>query len=127
MIILKWRRAMENPDAVDLAELGEMRRKLLRILNEADPRPDPASRENVCQRIQRLCRDSVIPELIGDLMHFVRKCRNRAEYQDWLPQRMEARAIRSAWAAIEDWRLNLNKRREGPGSGTGSATQEAAV
>ena len=85
-------------------ELSKMRRDLLRILHSADPKRSPANREGVCRRIQRLCREGVIPEPIGDLMHVVRKCRNRAEYEDRVPEGMEARAIRSAWAAIEDWR-----------------------
>ena len=98
------------PDSMSTAELGEMRRELLRILKEAEPQPDANCREDVCQRIQRLCRDGVIPEPIGDFMHVVRKCRNRAEYQDLVPHGMEARAIRSAWAAIEDWRLKRTRR-----------------
>ena len=88
-----------------LGELADMRRTLLRILNEAEPQRDKARRENVCRRIQRLCQDGVIPEPIADLMHLVRRCRNRAEYNDCILEGMEARAIRSAWAAIEDWRL----------------------
>lgn len=91
-------------DQISNAELGEMRREMLRILRDADPEPDPLYREDVCRRIQRLCRDGVIPDPIGDLMHVVRKCRNRAEYEDRIPEGMEARAIRSAWAAIENWR-----------------------
>ncbi len=93
------------PESIDVAELGQMRRELMRILDEADPQRHSAYREDVCRRIQRLCRDRVIPDPIGDFMHIVRKCRNRAEYEDCVPQGMEARAIRSAWAAIEDWRL----------------------
>jgi hypothetical protein len=97
------------PDAISVADLGEMRRELLRILNEVDPQPDAARREDVCKRVQRLCREGVIPEPIGDFMHIVRKCRNRAEYHDLVPEGMEARAIRSAWAAVEDWRFNRTR------------------
>jgi hypothetical protein len=83
-----------------------MRRKLLRILDEVDPAHDPACREDVCQRIQRLCASGVIPEPIADFMHVIRRCRNRAEYQDVVPHGIVAQAIRSAWGAIEDWRAN---------------------
>ena len=92
-------------ESISTAELGEMRREMLRILNDVDPEPPPACREDVCRRIQRLCRDDVIPEPIGDLMHLVRRYRNRAEYQDWIPKGMEALAMRSVWAAIDDWRF----------------------
>ena len=92
-------------EEIDAAELGEMRRKLLQILNDADPEPKPTNHENVCRRIQRLCHSGVIPEPIGDLMHVVRKYRNRAEYQGLVPTGMEAHTIRSAWAAIENWHL----------------------
>ena len=100
-------------EPMSTAELGEMRRGLLRILNDADPEPNPANHEDVCRRIQRLCRDGVIPEPIGDLMHVVRKYRNRAEYQDMVPEGMEACAIRSVWAAIEDWRSCTGANRPG--------------
>lgn len=94
-------------------ELGEMRRKLLRALNNVDPdATKPHSRENVCERIQRLCRDGEIPEPVADLMHVVRRCRNRAEYQDRIPEGMEAHAVRSAWAAIEDWWRSSHRRTE---------------
>ena len=92
-------------EPLSAAELGEMRRELLRTLNDADSASaSPDRRESACRRIQRLCRDGVIPESVADLMHVVRKCRNRAEYQDSVPEGMEAHAIRSAWAAIDDWR-----------------------
>lgn len=96
---------MENlvPELMSASELGEIRRDLLRILREVEPQRDPSSREDVCYRIQRLCRDGVIPEPIGDLMHVVRKCRNRAEYEDRFPEGMEALAIRTAWAAVKAW------------------------
>lgn len=94
-----------TPEPLSAAELGDMRRELLRTLNDVEPASaHPDRRENACQRIQRLCRDGVIPEPVADLMHVVRKCRNRAEYQDHVPEGMEAHAIRSAWAAIDDWR-----------------------
>lgn len=98
--------AMTEPafEQMDASELGEMRRELLRILNAADPNPNWVGGEDVCERIRRLCRDGVIPEPIGDFMHVVRKCRNRAEYEGLVLDGMEARAIRSVWAAIEDWR-----------------------
>lgn len=99
-----------EPESICAAELGEMRRELLRILKEIDPQREPTCREDVCQRIQRLCRDGIIPEPIGDLMHIVRKCRNRAEYEDCVPEGMEACAIRSVWAAIEDWQLRRTRR-----------------
>ena len=92
-------------EPLSAAELGEMRRELLRTLDDADPATsNSVSRENPCRRIQRLCREGVIPEAVADLMHVVRKCRNRAEYQDHLPEGLEAHAIRSAWAAIDAWR-----------------------
>ena len=91
-------------EQLNAAELSGMRRELLRILNDVDPTPRPANREDVCRRIQRLCGDGQIPEPIGDLMHLVRRYRNRAEYEGLIPDGMEARAIRSTWAAIEDWR-----------------------
>ena len=99
---------MENssPESISAADLDKMRRELLSILNEAEPQRDPTGREDVCHRIQRLCDDSIIPEAIGDFMHVVRKCRNRAVYQDRLPEGMEARAIWSAWSAIKDWQLS---------------------
>lgn len=99
-----------GPESISAAELGEMRRELLRILKEVEPQRDPTCREGVCDQIQRLCRDGLIPEPIGDFMHVVRKCRNRAEYQDHVPEGMVARAIWSAWAAIEDWRLRRTRR-----------------
>lgn len=92
-------------EPLSAAELGEMRRELLRTLNDVDPASaHPDRRETACRRIQRLSRDGVIPDSVADLMHVVRKCRNRAEYQDRVPDGMEAQAIRSAWAAIDYWR-----------------------
>ena len=106
---------METPfsGSMSVDELSKMRRELLRILKEIEPQepqPAPTGHESVCHRIQRLCRDGIIPEHVGDFMHVVRKCRNRAEYQDYIPEGMEAYAIRSAWAAIEDWRLRRTGR-----------------
>jgi hypothetical protein len=98
---------ISEPNSLGFTELGEMRRELLRMLRGLEPQRDLNDRSDVCDRIQRLCRDGTIPEPIGDLMHVVRKCRNRAEYQDRIPEGMEACAIRSAWAAIEDWRQRL--------------------
>ena len=92
-------------DPLGAAELGQMRRDLLRTLNDVDPAStSPDRRESACRRIQRLSREGVIPEPVADLMHIVRKCRNRAEYEDHVPEGTEAHAIRSAWAAIDDWR-----------------------
>lgn len=101
---------MERADQISATELGEMRRELLRILDDAEPHFGAACRKDVCERIQRLCRDGIIPESIGDCMHLVRKYRNRAEYQDRVPEGKEAHAIRSVWAAIEDWRLHGSNR-----------------
>ena len=92
-------------EPLSAAELGKMRRELLRTLRDADPAaPNANHRESAYQHIQRLCRDGVIPESVADLMHVVRKSRNRAEYQDRVPEGREAHAIRTAWAAIDDWR-----------------------
>ena len=102
---------MEKPalESISAHELGEIRRELLHILREIEPQRDPTGQVNVCRRIQRLCCDGRIPDSIGDLMHVVRKCRNRAEYEEHCPEGKEARAILSAWAAIKDWSLNRTR------------------
>lgn len=102
---------MENPalEPMSVVELSEVRWRLLRMLDGIEHQRDPACRESLCRRIQRLCRDGIIPEPIGDLMHLVRRCRNRAEYEDHFPEGMESRAVRFAWAAIEDWWLRRTR------------------
>jgi len=96
---------MENPtcESISPTELGDMRRSLLRILDKVDAQPRSGTRDDLCQRIRRLTEIGLIPEAIADFMHVVRRCRNRAEYEDLIPGGPEACAIRSAWAAIENW------------------------
>ena len=90
-------------EKIETAELGKMRRKLVQILIDADPISNEQIRETVYRRIERLRDNGVIPDLIGDLMHIVRKCRNRAEYEGIIPQSMEALTIQFAWFAIQEW------------------------
>ena len=97
-------------EPISAADLDEMRRELLRILNEVEHPCNRTDRQDACRRIQRLCGDGLIPEAIGDLMHVIRKCRNRAVYQDSLPQGMQALVIRCAWAVIRDWHLSNARR-----------------
>lgn len=96
------------PDLEPLSpgDLGDMRRRLLRILRALDP-GDDAPQEDLAERINRLKRLGLIPESVADLMHLVRRFRNRAEYQDRNICGAEAHAIRSAWFAIEVWSAGL--------------------
>ena len=86
-------------------DFGEIRRELMRILCVLGPISALRSSQSINEQINALCRDGFIPPPIGDFMHFIRKCRNRAEYEDYVPEGEEARAIRHAWAAIEGWWL----------------------
>lgn len=93
---------------IETAELGKMRRELIQMLIDVDPVSNEKSRESVFRRIERLRNDGVIPDLIGDFMHIVRKCRNRAEYEGIIPQSMEAHTIQFAWFAIQEWHFMCN-------------------
>ena len=95
-------------NTIETVELHKMQQELLQILIDADPFSNEQIRENLYERIQRLRYDDVIPDLIGDFMHIVRKSRNRAEYQGVNPQGMEALAIQFAWYAIEEWHIKCN-------------------
>ena len=94
-----------KPKALETEDLCEMLRELRRILNDMEPERHLPCYESVCDKIQRLLRAGVIPEPIADFMHVIRKFRNRAEYQSFVPQGKQAVAVQSAWEAIKDWRL----------------------
>ena len=86
-------------------DMCEMLRELRHILNSVDPEHHPPSYENTCNGIQRLFHAETISEPIADLMHLIRKFRNRAEYYAIVPQGNQALAVRFDWDAIKDWRL----------------------
>ena len=87
----------------------EMLRELRQILNSVDPEHHSPKYESTCDRIQRLFHAGVLPEPIADLMHLIRKFRNRAEYDGLVPQGTQAVAVQSAWNAIKDWRLTSHR------------------
>ena len=93
------------PKPVSANEFGEMRRDLIGILRALDSISNSKSRKGFCQWINDTNNDGLIPDHIADLMHLIRKFRNRAEYRECFPEGEVACAIRHAWAAIEDWRL----------------------
>lgn len=97
------------------SELNDMRSQMIQMLNDLESGSTRTIRVDVCARIRRLHKDGVIPDLVGDFMHLVRKFRNRAEYESALPDRNETSAIRASWDVIEAW---WSKRTEGQGLDT---------
>ena len=66
---------------VTIAELGEKRRALMRLLDFVDKDTQRRSDENVAARIRRLSRDNVIPRQLVPYMRTITEMRNVAEYE----------------------------------------------
>ena len=87
---------------VTIAELGEKRRALIRLLNFVDQETHRRSDESVAARIGRLSRDNVIPRQLAACMRTITEMRNVAEYERTLTS-TENSVVASAWGVIKEW------------------------
>jgi hypothetical protein len=83
------------------AALGELRRLLMDLLDEVQPR---RPRETPAARVSRLCIEDKIPEHIAPLVHTLLKLRNVAEYNSgFVPTKTLTVALGAICAAISEW------------------------
>jgi hypothetical protein len=94
----------DEPPALTLgaAELGERRRRLMRLLAAVDPDPAASQGEGIAQQIARLSRDPV-PRNVAACMRIVTESRNVAEYETGTLSQTESAAVEAAWKLIVEW------------------------
>ncbi len=94
---------VDSTSTLNISELSDKRRELLRILDKID---DPNSRpvnEGVGARITRLRNANVISRKIAAFMKTVTETRNAAEYESDEPTESESEAVRQAMIVIKEW------------------------
>jgi hypothetical protein len=93
--------APESPSPVSPAELADIRRQLLRLLDWIEGRR--SGDEKPGNRVSRLRSEDKIPRRIANLMLTVLEYRNLAEYECYAPTPAESRVVRSSWEAVREW------------------------
>jgi hypothetical protein len=89
-----------KPNQLTSSQLADLRRGLLRLLDELGP---PLADESLAQRIQRLSRSKVIPRGVAACMHIIRELRNVAEYDAKIISPAETQIIEGAVRVIREW------------------------
>jgi hypothetical protein len=88
---------------ISVVELGELRRMLLRLLDQIDDVKEKPKGEQIGARITRLQHSSVIPRDIAAFMRTITESRNAAEYENKQTTQTEWDLVALAWKAIEEW------------------------
>jgi hypothetical protein len=92
-----------NGETLTHAQLGEMRRELVRMLARRDDSMHLAGEQGVGRQIERMSRSGRIPRPLVPLMRAITEARNASEYEDKVPSQVESRAILAAWQAVQEW------------------------
>jgi hypothetical protein len=82
------------------SQLADLRRGLLRLLDELGPR---LADENLAQRIQRMSRSNDVPRNVATCMHVIRELRNVSEYEAKTTSLAEIQIIEGAVRVIREW------------------------
>jgi methylphosphotriester-DNA--protein-cysteine methyltransferase len=94
----------EEPDKiVDVDQLAQWRRKVIRLVGKLDQAHGRPAGKGIAGQISRLERDNVIPRDLAKFMLIVTEMRNMAEYESKILSRSESNAVRAAWKVIEEW------------------------
>jgi len=94
----------EEPDQiVDVNQLTQWRREVIRLVGKLDRAHERPAREGIAQQISRLASDKVIPRELVPFMRTVTEMRNMAEYESKSLSQSESEAVRAAWKVIEEW------------------------
>ncbi len=83
--------------------LNDIRREVLRILDQVDDSKSRLSGESVGARIVRLLHANVIPRKIAAYMKTITETRNAAEYESDEPSETESDLVRLSLIAIREW------------------------
>jgi hypothetical protein len=89
-----------NAAPLTSSQLADLRRGLLRLLDEIDT---PLADEGLAQRINRLSRNSAIPRGVAACMHMIREFRNVSEYEAKTISEAETQTIKGAVNVIREW------------------------
>ena len=82
------------------AELGEIRRRLMALLDQFDTK---IGAEPVGARIGRLTHSGKLPKQVGKVMSMIVEYRNLAEYETGVLTPAETETILSSWKVILEW------------------------
>jgi hypothetical protein len=94
---------VSEPDQMTAAELGELRRRLIKLLDAVDVRSGSSEREGVAARIARLSNRGLVPRDVAACMRTVTEMRNKAEYKTERLSPAESVAAQAAWRVIQEW------------------------
>jgi len=95
-------RLVKGTPTVTPSQLGDWRRKLIRLLPSIDKNA-MAGGEKIGRCVDRLSREGVLPREIAAMMRTITEMRNATEYQAKTLSPNEAAVVLAAWAAIQEW------------------------
>ena len=85
------------------AQLDELRRRLISVLNKLDSSPHQHEKGKLAQRIERLKREGKIPRDVAACMMSITEARNLVVFEEKTLTPAQSAAVIAAWEAVKEW------------------------